>query len=58
MQVGFKENYAKTNLVEHYKKTLNALSIGPQKMYINTSAATLLVQRYFPEVQNYEKQEV
>jgi len=42
--VGF---VAKTKLVEHYRKTLGALLIGGQHMIIETSAARILVDRYF-----------
>jgi hypothetical protein len=44
---GYVSFTAKTRLIEHYKKTLNAITFGEQLMIINTSAANILVDRYF-----------
>jgi len=40
---------AKSNLVEHYRKTLNAQSIDEQNMYIDSYAALSLIKKYFSE---------
>lgn len=42
--VGF---VAKTNLVEHYKKTLGAQLLGMQRMAIDETAANKLINQYF-----------
>jgi hypothetical protein len=44
---GYVSFTAKTKLIEHYKKTLNAISFGGQLMVINTIAANILVDKYF-----------
>jgi hypothetical protein len=44
---GYLSFTAKTKLIEHYKKTLNAVSFGGQLMIINTVAASILVDKYF-----------
>jgi hypothetical protein len=44
---GYVSFTAKTKLVDHYKKTLNAFSFGGQLMIINTLAANYLVEKYF-----------
>jgi hypothetical protein len=44
---GFVSFHAKTNLVDHYIKTLGALHYGNQLMVIETDAATNLVNKYF-----------
>ena len=40
---------AKTKLIEHYVKILNAAHIGAQRMVINTAAALKLIDKYFPK---------
>lgn len=42
--VGFR---AKTNLVEHYRKTLGANQINKQRMYIDDINANKLINQYF-----------
>jgi hypothetical protein len=43
---------AKTNLIEHYKKTLGALQVGSsQRMILNPKTSSILVQKYFPDQQ-------
>jgi hypothetical protein len=44
---GFVAFFAKTALIEHYKKTLGAYLLGGQKMIIPTDASKLLVEKYF-----------
>jgi len=44
---GFVTFDSKTNLIEHYQKTLGATHLGGRKMYINTKAAGKLVSHYF-----------
>ncbi len=44
---GFVSFHSKTNLIEHYIKTLGALHHGDQLMVIGTEAATVLVNKYF-----------
>ncbi|MCQ2049819.1 MAG: hypothetical protein MJZ22_02300 [Candidatus Saccharibacteria bacterium] len=46
---GFVRFTAKTNLVDHYAKTLGAIAIDSQNMYIDTNGALRLIQKYFPE---------
>lgn len=46
---GFVRFTAKTNLVDHYAKTLGAVAIDSQNMYIDTKGALRLIQKYFPE---------
>ncbi|WP_230383862.1 hypothetical protein [Pedobacter endophyticus] len=38
---------AKTRLIAHYQKTLNAIVLGGQLMIINTLAANILIDKYF-----------
>lgn len=44
---GYVSFTAKTRLVEHYQKTLNAIKFGGQIMIINTLAANILIDKYF-----------
>lgn len=44
---GYVQFTAKTNLVEHYQKTLNAQSIDRNVMYIDSYGAICLIQKYF-----------
>ncbi len=44
---GYISFHAKTELVEHYMKSLGAKRINSQLMYIGTREATILVNRYF-----------
>jgi hypothetical protein len=44
---GFVAFHSKTNLINHYVKTLNASHYGNHLMVIDTEAATLLVNQYF-----------
>lgn len=44
---GYVSFTAKTRLIEHYKKTLNAIAFGGQLMIINTLAANFLIDKYF-----------
>ncbi|HEX5150889.1 MAG TPA: hypothetical protein VFW07_05545 [Parafilimonas sp.] len=44
---GYVSFTAKTRLIEHYQKTLNAITFGGQLMIINTLAANILVDKYF-----------
>ncbi len=44
---GYISFHAKTELVEHYIKSLGAKRINTQLMYIDTKEATILVNRYF-----------
>ena len=44
---GFIQFKAKSNLVEHYKKTLNAQCIDEQNMFIDSYAALNLIKKYF-----------
>lgn len=44
---GYISFHAKTELVEHYMKSLGAKCINSQLMYIDTREATILVNRYF-----------
>ena len=46
---GFVQFKAKTNLVEHYRKTLNAKSIDEQNMYIDSFDALNLIKKYLSE---------
>jgi len=38
---------AKTNLIDHYEKTLGAYLFKNQRMIIETHAARILVEKYF-----------
>jgi len=44
---GFVSFHSKTNLVDHYIKTLNAKHYGNLLMVIDTDAAQLLIDKYF-----------
>lgn len=44
---GFVAFHAKTQLVNHYEKSLKAIHYGNQLMIIETNAATELVNKYF-----------
>lgn len=44
---GYVSFIAKTHLIEHYKRTLGAVYVGGQLMIINTSAALILIDKYF-----------
>ncbi|MBP6455563.1 MAG: hypothetical protein KA275_02435 [Chitinophagaceae bacterium] len=44
---GYVSFTAKTQLIEHYKKSLNAIHFGGQLMIINTLAANTLIEKYF-----------
>ncbi|MBK7819219.1 MAG: hypothetical protein IPJ60_18045 [Sphingobacteriaceae bacterium] len=44
---GFVSFHAKTNLIDHYIKTLGAHHFGGHLMVIDTEAATKLVDKYF-----------
>lgn len=44
---GYVSFTAKTSLIEHYKKSLNAQLFGKQLMVINTTAANILIEKYF-----------
>lgn len=44
---GFVSFIAKTQLIEHYKKSLGAINIGGQLMIINNNTALHLIGKYF-----------
>ncbi len=44
---GFVSFHSKTNLIDHYAKTLNAIHYGNHLMVIDTTAALRLVDKYF-----------
>jgi len=44
---GFVSFHSKTNLIDHYVKTLDAIHYGNHLMIINTEAALRLVNKYF-----------
>lgn len=44
---GYVSFTAKSHLIEHYQKTLGAVSAGAQLMVINTDAALRLINKYF-----------
>ncbi len=46
---GYVQFVAKTALIEHYQKTLNAKLIDSQKMYIDSEGAIELIKKYFPQ---------
>ncbi len=46
---GYVSFIAKTKLIDHYIKTLNAVHIGGQRMIIDTLAALKLIDKYFPK---------
>ena len=47
---GFVAFTAKTNLIEHYEKTLGAYHFKNQRMIIETSASKRLVEKYFKTI--------
>ncbi len=47
---GFVVFTAKTNLIEHYEKTLGAYHLKNQRMIIETKSAKKLVEKYFKNV--------
>lgn len=55
---GFIRFTAKTNLVDHYAKTLGAVAIDFQNMYIDTKGALRLIQKYFPEEAQSDSEKV
>ena len=44
---GYVSFTAKTRLIEHYQRTLNAMTFGGQLMIINTVAANILIDKYY-----------
>ena len=46
---GYVQFIAKSALVEHYQKTLHAKNIDSQKMYIDSTGAAELINKYFPQ---------
>ena len=44
---GYLSFLSKTNLIEHYEKTLGAVHVGGRLMVINTNAALKLINKYF-----------
>ena len=44
---GYVSFTAKTQLIEHYRKSLNAINFGGQLMIINTLSANTLIDKYF-----------
>ena len=44
---GYLSFLSKTNLIDHYEKTLGAINAGGQLMVINTAAALRLTNKYF-----------
>jgi hypothetical protein len=44
---GYVSFTAKTQLIEHYEKTLGAINVGGHLMVINTDAALRLIDKYF-----------
>ncbi len=44
---GYVSFTAKTRLIEHYQKSLNAILFQGQLMIINTLAANILIEKYF-----------
>ena len=47
---GFLSFVAKTELIEHYQRTLGATLFLGQKMFIDTKAAGKLIASYFGEI--------
>ena len=47
---GYTSFTAKTALIDHYSKTLGAVSIGGQRMVIEKKQALKLVKRYFNDI--------
>ena len=50
---GYVSFTAKTRLIEHYQKTLNAIPFSGQLMIINTPAANILNDKYFKNITQY-----
>jgi hypothetical protein len=46
---GFVAFDSKSALIEHYKKSLNAVQLVGQRMYINDTGAKMLVSKYFKQ---------
>lgn len=46
---GYVQFTAKTDLVDHYRQTLNAKSIDWHTMYIDSYGAIALINKYFKE---------
>ena len=46
---GFVSFESKSALIDHYKKTLGAIQIDRQKMYINNIGARILISKYFKQ---------
>jgi hypothetical protein len=44
---GYVSFTAKTQLIEHYQKSLNAINFNGQLMIINTLSANTLIDKYF-----------
>ena len=44
---GYVSFTSKTQLIEHYKKTLGAINVGGHLMVINTDAALKLINKYY-----------
>lgn len=44
---GFVAFTAKSNLIEHYQKTLGAYTLGGHRMIIPTQSAQILIEKYF-----------
>lgn len=44
---GYVSFTSKTQLIEHYEKTLGAINVGGHLMVINTDAALKLIDKYF-----------
>jgi len=38
---------SKTQLIDHYQKTLGAINVGGHPMVINTDSALKLIDKYF-----------
>ena len=51
---GYVSFFAKTQLIEHYQKTLGAQLFRGTRMFIDTKEATILVDKYFKDF-NYGK---
>lgn len=48
---GYVQFTAKTDLVDHYKKTLNAKNIDCRTLYIDSYGAIALINKYFKEAE-------
>ena len=44
---GYVSFTSKTQLIDHYQKTLGAINVGGHLMVINTESALKLIDRYF-----------